>query len=318
MAIVPGKCSETVAGGGGGGGTGGATFSSTMNNDGGITRKGIMLFGVRLMEGGGGGGGGSSFRKSVSMNNLAQFDEQPQDSNVDAAGYASDDVVHSSARSRERKRGVPWTEEEHRLFLVGLQKVGKGDWRGISRNFVKTRTPTQVASHAQKYFLRRTNHNRRRRRSSLFDITTDTYMNLSMDDSQKPPPSNPKHEMEKYPISSSAFPGRLQLTGDHKNPIEGLTLGRKQVISKSLGINPMPPIPPIPAPSTKMAKLNLSTPDDLDHHQPPLPLTLNLSTSTSSDPQSSSSPTTRHTVANFQEMSASFNSSNGDGIISVA
>ena len=72
--------------------------------------------------------------------------------------------------------GVPWTEEEHKLFLLGLQKVGKGDWRGISRNFVKTRTPTQVASHAQKYFLRRTNHNRRRRRSSLFDITADTVI----------------------------------------------------------------------------------------------------------------------------------------------
>lgn len=70
--------------------------------------------------------------------------------------------------------GVPWSEEEHRLFLLGLQKVGKGDWRGISRNFVKTRTPTQVASHAQKYFLRRSNANRRRRRSSLFDLTTET------------------------------------------------------------------------------------------------------------------------------------------------
>ncbi|KAL4586867.1 hypothetical protein LXL04_011512 [Taraxacum kok-saghyz] len=299
MAIAPGKYSET--GGGDSGGIDGAAFSSAMNS-GGIRGKGIMLFGVRLMEGGG-GGGGSSFRKSASMNNLAQYDEQPQESNIDAAGYASDDVVHLSARSRERKRGVPWTEEEHRLFLVGLQKAGKGDWRGISRNFVKTRTPTQVASHAQKYFLRRTNHNRRRRRSSLFDITTDTCMNSLTDENQKP---------EKYLMTS--FPSRLQLAGGDHNSIDShshsLTLGRppppttKQV---------MPPIP-IP-PSTKMAKLNLTTTDN--HHEPPLPLTLNLATSTSSDQQSS--PPRHNTVVNFQEMSGSFNSSsNGDSIISVA
>jgi len=72
--------------------------------------------------------------------------------------------------------GLPWTEEEHKRFLVGLQKMGKGDWRGISRNFVKSRTSTQVASHAQKHFLRNSNVNRRRRRSSLFDITTDMVL----------------------------------------------------------------------------------------------------------------------------------------------
>eukprot|EP00877_Chromochloris_zofingiensis_P013240 jgi/Chrzof1/816/Cz01g29250.t1 len=54
----------------------------------------------------------------------------------------------------DRKKGVPWTEEEHRLFLMGLAKFGKGDWRNIARNYVVSRTPTQVASHAQKYFIR--------------------------------------------------------------------------------------------------------------------------------------------------------------------
>ncbi len=45
---------------------------------------------------------------------------------------------------QERRKGIPWTEEEHRLFLLGLSKFGKGDWRSISRNFVVSRTPTQV------------------------------------------------------------------------------------------------------------------------------------------------------------------------------
>ncbi|KAF8397928.1 hypothetical protein HHK36_016854 [Tetracentron sinense] len=72
----------------------------------------------------------------------------------------------------ERKKGIPWTEEEHRLFLFGLQRFGKGDWRSISRNAVVSRTPTQVASHAQKYFLRMNSEKKEKKRSSIHDITT--------------------------------------------------------------------------------------------------------------------------------------------------
>lgn len=61
---------------------------------------------------------------------------------------------------------------KNRLFLLGLEKYGKGDWRSISRNFVVTRTPTQVASHAQKYFIRLNSMNKDRRRSSIHDITS--------------------------------------------------------------------------------------------------------------------------------------------------
>ncbi|MBA0708252.1 hypothetical protein Golax_020224, partial [Gossypium laxum] len=140
--------------------------------------RGVKLFGVRLTDG--------LIRKSASMGNLSQYSGlnsgmhngngsgEPGDGPDHADGYASEDFVPgSSSSSRERKRGVPWTEEEHRMFLLGLQKLGKGDWRGISRNYVISRTPTQVASHAQKYFIRQSNVSRRKRRSSLFDIVTD-------------------------------------------------------------------------------------------------------------------------------------------------
>ncbi|TYI64009.1 hypothetical protein E1A91_D09G056400v1 [Gossypium mustelinum] len=92
------------------------------------------------------------------------------------SGLTLDSIGHggkqSSRSDQERRKGIPWTEEEHRLFLLGLDKFGKGDWRSISRNFVISRTPTQVASHAQKYFIRLNSMNRDRRRSSIHDITS--------------------------------------------------------------------------------------------------------------------------------------------------
>ncbi|XP_008791498.1 transcription factor MYBS3-like [Phoenix dactylifera] len=156
---------------------------------------GVRLFGVRLTDGVG------SMKKSASMGSLysagsssiagagggggcspnpgSPSNDPLRDHQVAAAGYASDDAAHASCSSNcrsERKKGVPWTEEEHRMFLLGLQKLGKGDWRGIARNFVVSRTPTQVASHAQKYFIRQTNASRRKRRSSLFDMVPEMPM----------------------------------------------------------------------------------------------------------------------------------------------
>ncbi|KAA8539122.1 hypothetical protein F0562_025814 [Nyssa sinensis] len=91
------------------------------------------------------------------------------ESKANEISFPSTKSKHSEV---ERKKGTPWTEEEHRLFLVGLNKYGKGDWRSISRKVVVTRTPTQVASHAQKYFLRQTSMKKERKRTSIHDITT--------------------------------------------------------------------------------------------------------------------------------------------------
>ncbi|CAI9779160.1 unnamed protein product [Fraxinus pennsylvanica] len=85
-----------------------------------------------------------------------------------------------SRTDQERRKGIAWTEDEHRRFLIGLDKYGKGDWRSISRNLVVTRTPTQVASHAQKYYNRLNSMNKDRRRSSIHDITNVNTDDLSV------------------------------------------------------------------------------------------------------------------------------------------
>jgi SHAQKYF class myb-like DNA-binding protein len=45
-----------------------------------------------------------------------------------------------------------WSRAEHRKFIEGLKLYGR-NWKKISE-IIKTRTSTQVRSHAQKHFIR--------------------------------------------------------------------------------------------------------------------------------------------------------------------
>ncbi|KAL8118273.1 transcription factor MYB1R1-like [Apium graveolens] len=280
----------------------------------------IMLFGVRVKV--------DPMRKSVSMNNLSEY-ELPNhnheltninitavDHSAAADGYASaDDVVHHQyTASRERKRGVPWTEEEHKLFLLGLHKVGKGDWRGISRNFVKTRTPTQVASHAQKYFLRRSNLNRRRRRSSLFDITTDSVTAIPMEEEHvhqdnvtRPVMQSPEthtggpFQVAPYPGSfgPALFPKRVENLSENQTAMfAGQVNNASSMLSESVSALPLIQSP---APSTAVNNNKRLKMDDQM-------LSLNLSLSSGHHDQLPSRHSVHQVARNF---------SIGDSMISV-
>ncbi|CAF1935544.1 hypothetical protein HID58_068567 [Brassica napus] len=85
-----------------------------------------------------------------------------------ADGILSPETKHME---KDNKRGRPWTAKEHGDFLKGLDEFGRGDWKSVSREYVKTRSAKQVASHAQKYFQRQDMENHAKKRSSINDMT---------------------------------------------------------------------------------------------------------------------------------------------------
>eukprot|EP00191_Tetraselmis_sp_GSL018_P019709 CAMPEP_0177591496 /NCGR_PEP_ID=MMETSP0419_2-20121207/8029_1 /TAXON_ID=582737 /ORGANISM="Tetraselmis sp., Strain GSL018" /LENGTH=347 /DNA_ID=CAMNT_0019082243 /DNA_START=109 /DNA_END=1152 /DNA_ORIENTATION=- len=112
------------------------------------------------------------------------------------------------------RKGQPWSEAEHLAFLAGLKKLGKGNWRGISRYYVQSRTPTQVASHAQKHFMRLNGVTKRKSRFSVLEqvAVSQGLLNANASLPASATPSQPEtlttlQEQQRSASSSMPFSG---------------------------------------------------------------------------------------------------------------
>ncbi|MCD9560795.1 hypothetical protein HAX54_019590 [Datura stramonium] len=120
-------------------------------------------------------------KENIKNNSIRLFGVEITENNVSSCGKESESTSAAmegrNLLMNSSSKGRRWSEDEQRAFLIGLKKLGKGNWVGIARDFVPSRTPTQVASHAQKYFDRQKDNNKRAPKrhncSSVFDINLD-------------------------------------------------------------------------------------------------------------------------------------------------
>ncbi|CAL5064940.1 unnamed protein product [Urochloa decumbens] len=100
--------------------------------------------------------------------NFAMSTEDPARDNINVLhSYGTEEMgAMRQAEEAPRKQSHNfWTKDEHKKFLHGLQVYGRSNWKEISMFSVKTRTPLQVSSHAQKYYRRLENTDNKQRYS---------------------------------------------------------------------------------------------------------------------------------------------------------
>jgi SHAQKYF class myb-like DNA-binding protein len=148
-----------------------------------------------------------------------------------------------------------WTNEEHRLFLEGLDIYGK-EWKRVAMN-VGTRSVMQTRTHAQKYFLDRTG--KRDSTGSLKNHTDDHEQLLATTLENCNPQSEPSLLLEPKDGTNAVISTGLNTLSGSYSPgsTENFSSFPTLTAPFSYHNTPLPKIPPI---------LNSSFPDHYYQH----------------------------------------------------
>lgn len=103
--------------------------------------------------------------------------DEEEEEEFDSNSKKPQRVATKSGNYRFRKG---WTRDEHIRFLIGVHLFGRGNWKSIS-NVIQGKSPKQVQSHAQKYFLRQEQTTKTKR--SIHDFNLNDLTILLKDES---------------------------------------------------------------------------------------------------------------------------------------
>ncbi|CAO2210959.1 unnamed protein product [Urochloa humidicola] len=126
-----------------------------------VTKLYIELVAKMMQEAQNGNQSMEAINNLVNENFEIQVEDPPMDSmdmllpnQTDMMLEAPQQQLIIPHQAGQNNTGI-WTKKEHWQFLYGLSIHGYGKWKEISRDFVTTRTTSQVYSHAHKYFHRK-------------------------------------------------------------------------------------------------------------------------------------------------------------------
>uniref|UniRef100_A0A0D9VGB1 Myb-like domain-containing protein n=1 Tax=Leersia perrieri TaxID=77586 RepID=A0A0D9VGB1_9ORYZ len=135
---------------------------------------------------------------------------QASTSGAKARGYGSKLKPRRAPVKRKvggvRKKPDIWSVQEHSQFLLGLDKYGKGKWITLAREFVKTKTSIQIASHHQKFCNRMKKRELNAcKRTSIHDITVPAVLPAEATPAARPSIHNPALPAEVTPAADDAI-----------------------------------------------------------------------------------------------------------------
>mmetsp|Transcript_29042 Transcript_29042/g.40870 ORF Transcript_29042/g.40870 Transcript_29042/m.40870 type:complete len:538 (-) Transcript_29042:393-2006(-) len=185
---------------------------------------------------------------------------------IDELLYAKEKLTKAEPKVEDKAQSRYWTPEEHQRFLEAVKKFGLKDVKAVA-SYVGTRNPTQVRTHAQKYYLRLERERNKQSGEFKLDDHSSAAENVSdKNDEKKSKKSKTKSDSRDVVVhDDSEGVDSSPPTADMKPSLEGITDKVVPIVedenkkTKKAAAKKKPPLPNIAEVQALLAKTSPNT-----------------------------------------------------------